>query len=578
MPAEETHPPRLFSFILAYRWTSLLPALWLWIAPGSGRAQGLPTGVTLAAAVGLVLLITLAHRLLNVQLVRRPYLLGIDMLFAAGLLAVSGGARSPYYLYALSPLWAAAFFFQIRGALIAAAAVTPLYLAALMVSWRYFGNSIEAEMVFTQLAGVWLIGLLFGYLSVLLKQLGQTHTALSQTRDDLFQQNLELSEAHRQLKLIHNLTILLQATPDIRSVQKRVLTVVTQDLGFPKAAVGLVDPVLMVLGGWLIAPDASDLAEMPVMLLRPESGLVAQSLLQAQRLHCSAAQPISAHEGLNARLGPEHWLILPLFLRENPVGVLLIARDAAAEEMTAEQTALLDLIADQAAVTLGTTVLCIDRARRLAVEQERNRIAKDIHDTVAQSLFGIVFSLEACIAMLPDQVGEVKQDLIELRELAGEARLQVRRSILDLWPSELTLERFKTDLSSYATHCSGARPFQVHFVTAGDFNTLSPTIRRALYRVAQEALANTVHHAGVEAATVTLHVGQKQVDLCIADEGVGFDPQEVGVRQDESEHFGLRGIQQRVHALGGEMQIRSQIGQGAVLSVSIPADGGSFYG
>jgi len=573
----ETHQPRLFLFILAYRWTSLLPALWLWLWPGSSRGQGLPVGVALGLAVTSALLITLWQRPLNAQLARRPALLALDMLFTAGLLAISGGAASPYYLYALSPLWAGAFFFQMRGALLAAAAFTPLYAAALVISHRAYGSPIDAEMVFTQLAGAWLIGLLFGYLSVLLKQLQQAHADLSQTGANLAQQNLELGEAHRQLKLIHNLTVLLQATPDIRSVQDQVLSALTHDLGFAKAAVGLVDPRLMVLGGWQLSPAPATTERLPTMALAPESGLLALSLLECQPQTCAPGQPLSAAAELNAWLGQEHWRILPLFLRGNPVGVLLIAQGGEAGGISEEQQVMLDLIVHQAAVALGTTVLCIDRARSLAVEQERNRIAKDIHDTVAQSLFGIVFSLEACIAMLPEQATAVKQDLLELRELASEARLQVRRSILDLWPSELTLERFKADLNSYANHCSGGRRFQVQFVTQGDFDALSPTVRRALYRVTQEALANAARHAGVDAAAVTLHIGPQQLSLCVSDEGVGFDPERALARQDDRERFGLLGIQQRVQALGGELRLRSQIGAGTSLSVSIPLNGSSGH-
>jgi signal transduction histidine kinase len=106
--------------------------------------------------------------------------------------------------------------------------------------------------------------------------------------------------------------------------------------------------------------------------------------------------------------------------------------------ISAEREATLTTVANQAALALGTTILCIDRARRLAVEQERNRIARDIHDTVAQSLFGIVYSLEACINMLPGQADSVRDELIELRALASGAHDEVRRSIFDMWPSSLT--------------------------------------------------------------------------------------------------------------------------------------------
>jgi signal transduction histidine kinase len=102
-----------------------------------------------------------------------------------------------------------------------------------------------------------------------------------------------------------------------------------------------------------------------------------------------------------------------------------------------ERESTLMTVANQAALALGTTILCIDRARRLAVETERNRIARDIHDTVVQSLFGVVYSLDACINMLPARAEEVRNELIELRSLATSAHDEVRRSIFDLWPSAL---------------------------------------------------------------------------------------------------------------------------------------------
>ena len=127
-------------------------------------------------------------------------------------------------------------------------------------------------------------------------------------------------------------------------------------------------------------------------------------------------------------------------------------------------------VANQAALALGTTILCIDRARRLAVETERNRIARDIHDTVAQSLFGIVYSLDACITMLPQKADDVRNELIELRTLANNAHDEVRRSIFDLWPSALTIELFMADLTNYISGCCRPRTFSIIFNNTGDFN------------------------------------------------------------------------------------------------------------
>jgi signal transduction histidine kinase len=244
-------------------------------------------------------------------------------------------------------------------------------------------------------------------------------------------------------------------------------------------------------------------------------------------------------------------------------------------DLSEDQRTVLDVLVSQAAVALGTTMLCVDRTQRLAVEQERNRIARDIHDTVAQSLFGVVFSLDACISILPGDPNRVRQELLELRDLASGVRDEVRNSIFDLWPSELTLARFQDDLHNYASSCCRPQEFNVEFTTQGDFDRLSPMIRRSLYRVAQEALANAARHSGANTARVALRAENDRVHLCVEDHGRGFDTQKALAREGEHERFGLHGIQERIRSLGGRVTITSEIGQGTRLMVQVPTEGGA---
>ncbi|HNB36886.1 MAG TPA: sensor histidine kinase, partial [Anaerolineales bacterium] len=222
------------------------------------------------------------------------------------------------------------------------------------------------------------------------------------------------------------------------------------------------------------------------------------------------------------------------------------------------------------ALALGTTILCIDRARRLAIETERNRIARDIHDTVAQSLFGIVYSLDACITMLPQKAEDVRTELTELRSLANNAHEEVRRSVFDLWPSALTIEIFMADLTNYINSCCRPRSFSIIFNHHGDFNSLSPGMRRTVYRMAQEALANSAKHSGVNSARLCLTVDEHAVYLDISDQGKGFTPEIALSRSINREHFGLHGIQERAHALGGDCEIISMPGAGSRIVVSLP--------
>jgi signal transduction histidine kinase len=514
------------------------------------------------------LVISLTNRPLNKLVIDHPFFLSIDLIFTAGLLAISGGSHSPYYLYALSPLLAGAFFFQMRGALFSSLVFTPLYLAGIFLNPQLASDQTDIVLLTTQLAGIWLIPILFAHPSVLLRDITHAREELTTARDELAQKHENLATAHRQLEIIHDLTVLLQAAPDLISVQERVLGAVTTDLGFSKAVVALVDPAREELGGWLVYPKDDTFPNVETLPLRSENGEVFKALLNRNSF-TSNGGTLVRDTTLNNWLKQNKWLVLPLYLREHPVGLLLV------DEMglTKESESTLLTVANQAALALGTTILCIDRARRLAVETERNRIARDIHDTVAQSLFGIVYSLDACINMLPAKAEDVKKELIELRSLANSAHDEVRRSIFDLWPSALTIELFMADLTNYVGSCCRPRPFSIIFSNNGDFNSLSSGMRRTVYRMAQEALANSAKHSGAQSARLCLTVTDDEVYLVVSDEGKGFDPEVALSRSLNREHFGLRGIQERAHAMGGEFEINSQPNAGARIIITFPISG-----
>ena len=560
---------RALVFLVTFRWAALLPALWVVIA---GEPQRTAWSIWIFAAATLVNLgITLVNRRLNEMVARFPALLGLDLLFVGGILALSGGAYSPYYLYALSPLLAGAFLFQVRGALGVSLAFTPLYLLANALRPGSAGlPAPERVVVITELAGVWFLPVLFAYPARLLKVINQARDDLATARDELAQKHENLSLAHRQLEIIHDLTILLQAAPDLLSVQERVLGAVTTDLGFPKAVVALVDPGREELGSWMEYPAEGSLPPVAPLPLKPENGITFQSILERHSFQsCGEGEPLVQDERLNAWLNRRPWLILPLYLREHSVGVLFVANDGD-QAFTKEREATVSTVANQAALALGTTILCIDRARRLAVEQERNRIARDIHDTVAQSLFGIVYSLDACVNMLPEQADAVRGELMELRTLASSAHEEVRRSIYDIWPSALTLEVFTTDLIGYVNSCCRPRSFKVDFHVSGDFERLPAGVKRTVYRMTQEALANSARYSGAPSAQVFMEIAQDQVHLNIEDEGRGFDPALVLSRLDNREHFGLKGIQERAQGMGGHCEIYSRPGSGARVVIDLP--------
>jgi signal transduction histidine kinase len=557
-------------FWLVYRWASLLPVVGS-LLPLATSVE--PTALRLflfLIAVGSTLFITLLSRTFSFTPIETVSFVAVDLIAAALLLAFSGGTDSPYYWYALSSLLAGALLFQRRGALWAAGIFTPLYLLALLLGNQADPATLALGPLFHQLLGIWLVPLLLGYPLQLLRHQEREQAALQVVQENLLQQHRQLLATHDQLEIIHDATLLLQGASDIQSVQQRVLRAVTGELGFARAIVGLVHPARQCLGEWQIYPasdnfEASTLASLP---LSPEHGLMVQALLDGHARWWDNGEPLTVDETLNAWLSQSVWLIVPLVLPEQPVGLLLVAVEGGPGSLSEDQLVVLTAVASQAAAALGT----IDRTQRLAAEQERNRIARDIHDTVAQSLFGMVFTLDACIKMLPEHGETVQHELVELRQLADQVRHEIRRYILDTWPSELTEISFKTDLEKYVAHFAPAHAFHIDFTLNGNFDRLPSVIRRSLYRVSQEALANAARHAGVDSARLTMHVEPDEVYLSISDRGKGFEPKLALAREVNREHFGLRGIRERIQALGGTCDILSQVGQGTQVLVQLPVN------
>jgi signal transduction histidine kinase len=129
------------------------------------------------------------------------------------------------------------------------------------------------------------------------------------------------------------------------------------------------------------------------------------------------------------------------------------------------------------------------------------------------------------------------------------------------------------DLTNYVNSCCRPRSFTIIFSNTGDFNSLSAGMRRTIYRMAQEGLANSARHSGTNSARLCLNVSDELVYMSISDEGRGFDPSIALSRSFNREHFGLHGIQERARAMGGDCEIVSQADAGARIMIQLPIVG-----
>jgi two-component system NarL family sensor kinase len=260
---------------------------------------------------------------------------------------------------------------------------------------------------------------------------------------------------------------------------------------------------------------------------------------------------------------------LPMGTGAGPLGALGLRTNSTPGP---EMTALLMAIGNQVGLALSTARLS-DEGREMAVLEERARLAREIHDTLAQQLTGIVIQLEAAQALVNRDPDRSLPALASAQELARSALAEARRSVWDLRPAPLSstglvaaaeneVERFR--------HRTGiaARLRAEHMVPPP---ALRPQSEVTLLRITQQALANIAAHSGASRVTVRLRNLGDHVELTVRDNGHGFDTSALPLGS-----FGIVGMAERVRIAGGTFQVESVPSRGTTITVDLPvaADAG----
>lgn len=205
--------------------------------------------------------------------------------------------------------------------------------------------------------------------------------------------------------------------------------------------------------------------------------------------------------------------------------------------------------------------------RESGVLAERARLAREIHDTVAQGLSSIQMLLHAAERADPDGAGV--EHVVLARETAASALADARHFIRELTPPDLDGRGLGGALRRLASTQWAAQGLPVE-VRVSDAVDLPMHVQTALLRIAQGAIANVIQHADADSATITLTVGGDRLQFTIADDGRGFDPaQSPGAPTGRSDSFGLRAIRERVDQLGGTLAVTSAPGEGTALTIDL---------
>ncbi len=234
-----------------------------------------------------------------------------------------------------------------------------------------------------------------------------------------------------------------------------------------------------------------------------------------------------------------------------------------------------DLEADQFARTFNMMLEAIDDATRLrasqiinAQEQERKRIARELHDETSQVLTSLLISMAILEESITTQ--EARDRIADTRKLAHQTLRAIRNLSIDLRPSALDdlglLPALRWYIKEYQQKCS----IEVDFIAHGLRQRLSAEVETALYRIVQESLTNTARHANARKVLITMKEDVDAVYVTITDDGHGFDVGTLLKTPDQDRGLGLAGMNERAVLLDGSLDIHSSPGHGVTIEVRIP--------
>jgi signal transduction histidine kinase len=274
-------------------------------------------------------------------------------------------------------------------------------------------------------------------------------------------------------------------------------------------------------------------------------------------------------------------LAVPIRLGDRVLGVLNVESP---DTLSEDDAASLQIVADQLAVGIDNARL-YERGQRLAVLEERQRIARDLHDSVTQQIFAMKLIAETLASACRRDPDEAVRRSERLTELTRTALAEMRALVAELRPDDdlagapaasgIAMLRQKGLVAAIRRHADevAADAIEVE-IDAETYNGQPRASEEALYRIAQEALSNAVKHAGASRITIRLSANSSAVRLSVRDDGAGFDPHVIERRDDTDDGreggYGLTTMRERAHALGGVLDVRSSPGRGTVVEAAIP--------
>jgi signal transduction histidine kinase len=269
-----------------------------------------------------------------------------------------------------------------------------------------------------------------------------------------------------------------------------------------------------------------------------------------------------AHPTLTDFLG------VPIVDGQQILGELFLANKNSPGGFTADDEELVTLLAGHAAIALVNARL-YERSRELSIVEERNRIARELHDAVSQKLFSLRLTVDAAAGLIADNPARAALELETVRKLAAQAADELRAIVSGLRPPALAGNGLEVALRKETELLDRVHDATVRLV-GGPVPALPAGREQAAYRIAQEALHNALRHADARSVVVTLLCRNDYVVIEVSDDGHGFDADEPA---DTARRLGLTSMRERARTAGGRVSVTSAPGSGTTVRLEVPAGG-----
>ncbi len=465
----------------------------------------------------------------------------VDLALSMMALYLSGGWGSPYYHFALTALLIPSFFLTFRGVCVLAGA----YMAAYLFGLATFGEGLGGSWKDTNLNSFigalvtpLLVALVPNYLGNLLRELD---AARSDAVDALADSDLQFRVARA----------FLEGGRDLEDVLPHVAATALKASRFDRAM--LIVPG--VHGGDLHAYGMTGEA-------RPEAAALAEAFSsEGAGTYAVAAMP----PPLDAELRDYAWAAaVPLRSSRDVEGWLVVA----ARERPASifhEVKVLDAVAGQ--IALGVrNIRLTERVGELAAEGERTRIAREIHDGIAQLMYMLSLSLETAVDRVGGDPQEQRRRLTDLTALAKNALWEVRQYIFDLRPLLSGDEGLVGAIQGQVKEFQAVSELPVELSVTGTPVRLPIEMSASLYRIVQEGLGNIFRHARATQVKIEVGFAEDRLMLAVEDDGIGISETEPGERVG----FGMGNLRRRVDELGGAIEVKSVPDAGTRIEVTVP--------